>query len=121
VRPPLVGPRLFKLAIEGLAANEEARLQHSLSAVSIGDATAQDAGPPQGEEAVDQHLRATVETRPKGTEIVAVGGGVGEPFEQVAEGSVVGVAQDQRVCQGVRERTDPDPQWGSILDTGGSA
>ena len=88
---------LAQRAVEGLVADEEPGVQHGLAAVGARDAAAQDAGPLQRQEPVDQHLRAAVEAHREGASSAPAGSGA-ELVDQCAEVGVAGVAQDQRVA-----------------------
>ncbi len=113
----LLARHLAQLAIEGLVADEEARVQDGLAAVGARDAAAQDAGAHQRQEAVDQHLRAAVEAgRERARARASAGSGAPSLSSSARNSRVAGVAQDQRMRQRVGERADADLQRAAVLD-----
>jgi hypothetical protein len=88
------GRHLPQLAIEGLVTDEEPGMQDRLAAVGRGDAAAQNAGAHQGQEPVDQHLRAAVEASRKGGELGIRRQARAQLAEQGPEIAVARVPQD---------------------------
>ena len=112
------GRHLAQLAIEGSVADEKTRMQQCRAALGRRHAAGENTGTPQGQETVDQHFRAAVEAGLERRQFGFRKQRCAELFEQPAESPVVGVAQDQRVGERVRERADADLQRAAVPDQG---
>src|SRR5690606_2664098 len=105
----LIGRQRTQLLVEGAAAEEEARV-YEYVAPRIRYAPFENAGAPQRQEAVDQHLAASVETLLEGSIRGAGSGWLAQPRHEIAKTRTLRVAQDERVRQGVGEGANADLQ-----------
>src|SRR5262245_57607280 len=104
----LLGRHLSQLAVEGLIADKEPRVQQYWLAVQSGHTALQDAGLLEGEKAVDQHLRASIESDREWSQLGAFRKGCGKLVEKCAKVPNPRVTQHERVRQRIRERADSD-------------
>ena len=108
--------QLAQLAIERLVADEKSGMQDGLAATGCAHAAAQDAGPQQRQEPVHQHLGAAVESYPERRQLHTGRQRNPELVEEQPEIAIARVAQDQSMCQRIRERADADLQRAAVPD-----
>src|SRR5262249_56034243 len=103
----------------GIGGGEEGWMHWRRFAGGRGYAELQDSGFLQGEKAVDEDLRAAIESDRERIELRPLRKGRTEPVEKVAEGGVGCVTQHQRMRQRIGERADADLERASVFYQGG--